>query len=277
MTNIKGTRLKLLCAGVGQLNQRLAKLWAANGGDLLGYRRSAPDASLGFHQRSVDLTTETWPDPSADIIVIAVSAQQRTLEHYRQTYTGTVQQLSRSLSEWTRRPSRVLVVSSTRVYGEGNGSRIDDAATAQTEDPYGQCLLEMEKVVHDLPCESAVVRLSGIYGPGRDWLYRQALKPENDELHNDKWTNRIHIDDAAAAILHIAQLPKLASTYLVSDQKPMKQSEIFQYFRQRAGAKKLTVLSENAVGKRLIPSRLQDSGFKWQYPDAFSGGYDWLF
>jgi len=264
----------LMCAGVGQLNSRVAKLWQSAENNVIGLRKSEPQADAPFEQLSLDLAAQHWPDVGAEYVVIALSALERTVEAYQQAYEQPIMRLIESMSQWRALPQKVVVVSSTRVYGTDQGRVIDDEFLAETEDEYGQILLTMEALVKQLPCEATVVRLSGIYGPGRDWLKRMAIKATLESLTGNHWTNRIHIDDAARAIVHILKLDTIAPHYLVSDLQPTPLVDMYNFFRQNERLELLSPAPEPDGGKRIVPSRLKASGFTWLYPDAFSGGYD---
>lgn len=264
----------LLCAGVGSLNQRVAKLWLQQpSADVLGLRLSASDSRLGFKQISVNLSQSTWPDLGADVVVVALSARERTIEGYRLAYVEPIKRLSESLSTWSKLPKRIIVVSSSRVYGASDGEVIDDTLTPEPADEFGEQLRLMELLVADLPIESVVVRLSGIYGPGRDWLKRQALAATESSQTENNWTNRIHIDDAAQVILFLLQQQTVHSSYIASDNQPVPLLDIYNYFREREGLPHLDIELPVLGGKQLQPTRLKAAGFHWQYPTAFSGGY----
>jgi len=264
---------KLLCVGVGQLNRRVGNIALENQCDVVGIRRSSPDPALGFPQLSLNVSENEWPDVEAETIVVALSAGERSIEAYRNTYVNSINQLSVSLKNWKVLPKRIVVVSSSRVYGENKGEWINDDLPPQTADDYGKILLEMETLVKNLPVPTIIVRLSGIYAPGRDWLKRMALKSDSSIELENSWTNRIHIDDAANAIWHVLNLNTPQPSYIVSDIKPVHKIEMYNYFRDQQGIVELKDRTELIAGKRLSPSRLLSEGFKWQYPDAFSGGY----
>ncbi|EAR07973.1 hypothetical protein [Reinekea blandensis] len=264
---------KLVLAGAGQLNRRIAQRWLRNG-SVEAMRLSTPEPALGFNQVQVDLAQSYWPDLAADILVVALASRgERTLENYRRTYLAPLQRLHESLPQWRHCPSRVLVVSSSRVYGEDAGGIIDDNSQASAGDERAEILLEMEALAQSLPTTVTIARLSGIYGPGRDWLKRRALTAEADS-YADKWTNRIHIDDAAAAIVHLLQVESPRSHYIVSDCEPQTLTTMFNLFRKQEGLPLFDLSAPPQRGKRLSPMALADSGFEWQYPTAFSGGYN---
>ena len=71
----------------------------------------------------------------------------------------------------------------------------------------GRVLLEAERRLAPLQGGS-VLRLSGIYGPGRDAMLRRARAAAAPEA---RWSNRIHVDDAAAALSHLLDHAVLAA------------------------------------------------------------------
>lgn len=267
---------RFLLAGVGDLNRRVARRLLDGGATVTGLRRSTADPTLGFEQRSVDLAIEPWPDVDAEVVIIALSAAQRDAEGYRRGYVQPVQQLGRSLKHWRVLPKRIIVVGSSRVYGASDGRELTEDSPINPSDWGGDCLAEMEAAVDRLPVETTVARLSGIYGPGRDWLRRMAIKADTTPPETNHWTNRIHIEDAAAALVQLARLPALSSRYLVTDRRPAPLFEVLNYLRQRQGLPLLRAVPEAAGGKRLISDRLAATGFEWQYPDYRAGGYDTL-
>lgn len=265
-----------LLAGVGDLNRRVARRLLDQGATVIGLRRSAADPALGFEQRSVDLAIEPWPDVGARVVIMALSAAQRDAEGYRRGYVQPVQQLGRSLQHWRELPERVIVVGSSRVYGASDGRELTEDSPIQPSDWGGDCLAEMEAAVDRLPVDSSVARLSGIYGPGRDWLRRMALKADTAPPETNHWTNRIHVEDAAAALVHLAGLPVLASRYLVTDRQPAPLYEVLNYLREQQGLTRLQKVPDVAGGKRLLSDRLAATGYEWQYPGYQSGGYETL-
>ncbi|WP_394171657.1 hypothetical protein [Saccharospirillum alexandrii] len=267
---------RFLLAGVGDLNRRVARRLLDAGATVTGLRRSAADPALGFEQRSVDLAIEPWPDVGAEVVIIALSAAQRDAEGYRRGYVQPVQQLGRSLQHWRTPPERVIVVGSSRVYGANDGRELTEDSPIHPSDWGGDCLAEMEAAVDRLPVETAVARLSGIYGPDRDWLRRMALNADTTPPQTNHWTNRIHIEDAAAALVHLAFTSTLSSRYLVTDRQSAPLYEVLNYLREQQGYPTLRSVPEVAGGKRLLSDRLAATGFEWQYPTYRSGGYGTL-
>ena len=102
---------------------------------------------------------------------------------------------------------RVLLVSSSAVYGEHGGDWVDESTTPAPPGFNGQVLLEAEQLLAAQPITSIALRLAGLYGPGRLQLLERLRTGEvRVPRALPHWANRIHIDDAAAAIVHLLEL-----------------------------------------------------------------------
>lgn len=263
---------QVLLAGVGDLNRRVARRLLDIGTAVTGFRRSVEDPRLGFRQQSLDLSEQPWPDTGAEAIVVALSAPERTSDGYYRGYVAPIEQLGRSLQHWQRLPQRILVVGSSRVYGVDDGRELTEDSPIEPADWAGERLADMEAAVDALPVQSCVARLSGIYGPGRDWLKRMAVAATERPPERNHWTNRIHIEDAAAALVHLLSVETLPSRMIVTDRQPTPLFEVLNYLRELERLPSLP-MPDVAGGKRLLSERMQHSGFRWQYPDYRSGGY----
>lgn len=264
---------QLLLAGVGDLNKRVARRFLARGLEVTGLRRSQGDPSLGFTQHRIDLAVERWPDVGADWVVMALSAPERSIEGYRLGYVEPVRRLSESLQHWRKLPERIVVVGSSRVYGVDDGRELDENSPIEPADWAGEQLAAMEAEVNALPVPSTVARLSGIYGPGRDWLRRMARSVEENPPKSNHWTNRTHIEDAASALTHIMLEAPYSERYLVTDRRPAPLYEVLNYLRGLEGLAEASFVPEVKGGKRLLSDRLAGTGFEWRFPSYLAGGY----
>jgi nucleoside-diphosphate-sugar epimerase len=99
--------------------------------------------------------------------------------------------------------SRVIYISTTGVYGPHTGEWVDELTPPDPRRDGGRASLAAEQVLsaHSLGRRSVILRLAGIYGPGR--------VPHLDKLHageplpvpSDGWLNLIHVDDAARIVV----------------------------------------------------------------------------
>ena len=92
----------------------------------------------------------------------------------------------------------------------------------------------------------------------------------------DSWTNRIHQDDVAGFIVHLlTKIRQPKPVYLVNDDEPVKQYEVYQWLAQQLGIE-LPETIDKDVGprgsKRCLNNALKDSGYQLQYSN-FREGY----
>lgn len=160
------------------------------------------------------------------------------------------------------RPQRCLFVSSTSVYGQNGGEWVDEDSPAEADAFNGRVLREAEAVCLQCP-ENRVLRLSGITGPGRHRLVNKALLGEGIA---NVWSNRIHIDDAAAALSHLIDRPGTDAVLNVSDDLPCPQLEVANWIRAGQRLPPLQAFSEAPSGRRISNRRLRAAGWVPGYP-----------
>ncbi len=193
----------VLIAGCGDLGTEAGLRFAAAGHRATGWRRhpqNLPDEIAGV---AVDLTG-TLPTIAADtsIVVIATAASERSEAGYRSSYLDVVANVLDTIDRDGIRPDQVLYVSSTAVYGD-QGGPVGEATPTSPATATARVLLEAEELLHSRRPDAIVLRLSGIYGPGRTRLIDQVTSGKARVPSSSQYTNRIHRDDAAAAIVHL--------------------------------------------------------------------------
>jgi nucleoside-diphosphate-sugar epimerase len=126
-----------------------------------------------------------------------------------------------------------LFVSSTSVYAQTDGSSVDELSPAEPERATGKILRKAEEYVLDR--KGTVVRLAGIYGPGRCVPLARLLAGDAIiEGQGERTMNSIYRDDAVSALLLLARL-ETAGIINVVDNCPVSQLEWFRWVAQRAG------------------------------------------
>jgi nucleoside-diphosphate-sugar epimerase len=168
----------------------------------------------------------------------------------------------------------VLFVSSSAVYGEHEGAWVDEDTAPHPLGFNGEVLLEAERRLAAQAVPATVVRLAGLYGPGRlqllDRLRAGRVAVPRERPH---WANRIHVDDAAAAIAHLLLRPTVQPLYLGVDDTPLPLDVLYDHLAGLLGAPLPAAGAPPAgVGsKRLSNARLRASGFAPRWPDARVG------
>ena len=167
-----------------------------------------------------------------------------------------------------------MLVSSTAVYGESNGGLVNEETAPGPTGFNGKALLKMEHNASRCAANLVVVRISGIYGPGRERLISLAAKQGYEvQKFPEYFTNRIHRDDAAAALKHLLVIDKPEALYLASDDEPAAKYEVVDWLAkmQSCVSPKGLTCENGSHGKRVSNQRLRDSGFSLFYPDYKTG------
>jgi nucleoside-diphosphate-sugar epimerase len=104
---------------------------------------------------------------------------------------------ARLLRRLRRPPQRFVYISTTGVYGDRGGRRIDETASLDPITDRARRRVDAESRVRADPWRAAVLRVPGIYGPGRLPLERLQRAIPAPLPAEDVVTNHIHIDDLA--------------------------------------------------------------------------------
>jgi nucleoside-diphosphate-sugar epimerase len=267
---------RVLLAGCGDLGLRVARQLLARGDDVWALRRQPPaHASGGVHWVRADLRQ---PDSLRALpvgitqLVYLPTPDRRDPAAYRATFVTGLRQLLEALDHATLR--RALLVSSSAVYGDHGDEWVDERTPPAPLGFNGEVLLEAEQLLAAQPALSIVLRLAGLYGPGRLQLLARLRA---GQLHVPRarphWANRIHVDDAAAAIAHLLQLVDPLPLYLGVDSTPLSLDVLYDHLTALLDMPPVAAGAAPAgVGsKRLSNARLRASGFVPRWPDARAG------
>jgi nucleoside-diphosphate-sugar epimerase len=267
---------RILLAGCGDLGERVAQRLRAHGDEVWALRRQPPvRGGHGIHWLRGDLTDPAslreLPAGITRLVYLPAPAT-RDKAAYRAIFVDGLRYLLDALDR--RKLGRVLFVSSSAVYGEHDGDWVDEATPTDPPGFNGAVLLEAEQWLAQQSLPSTVLRLAGLYGPGRLQLIERLragqLRVPRETPH---WANRIHVDDAAAAVAHLLQLKSPQPLYLGVDDTPMPLDELYDFLAALIDA---PLPAEGAApagvgSKRLRNAQLRASGWAPQWPDAREG------
>ena len=269
----------VLMVGCGDLGSRIGLRLAERGHRVLALRRDAAKVPAPLTGLSVDLTTDVpaLPDLSLRFLVVALTARPRTEEAYRATYVDGMRRALDAVAATGRLPERAVLVSSTGVHGEPqDGSPVTEDTPPAPADGPARMLLEAEQLFHERLPHGTVLRCSGLYAGDSTRLLDRVR--EGADPDPGRWTNRIHRDDAAAAVVHLLTRTEAPDpVYLGNDDEPALLGDAAREVARLLGEDPPPAADATAGtdatphGKRISNARLRASGWTPAYPTYREG------
>lgn len=231
---------RLLIFGCGFLGSRVAQQWRERGGTVAAVTRSTEKASQlaaqGIEPIVADLMRpETLTAlPSASRVLYCVGYDRSSSWSKESLY---IDGLTHVLEALQGRIDRFAYVSSTSVYGQDDGSWIDETSTTDPTTEGGRICLAAEQRLRERVHHATILRMSGLYGPDRLLARVDQLRAGEPIGGNpEAWLNLVHGDDAARACVAALSAPSPGPLYLVSDDRPLTRREYFTALAQQVGA-----------------------------------------
>ena len=135
--------------------------------------------------------------------------------------------LRRFLRQQAPRDLRLVYVSTSGVYGDCAGAWIDEDAPLRPLSLRAQRRLDAEQALAQWGGDFVVLRVPGIYGPGRLPVERLQKRLPVVRAEESPFTNRIHSEDLAEAALHAAAHGQAGAAYNISDGHPTTMCDYF--------------------------------------------------
>ena len=222
-----------LIFGCGYLGERVARLWRDTGHEVATVTRSAERAArlagLGLRPIVADIASNGVipPLPPFDTVLFAVGHDRQSPQSIHDVYLEGLRHALTALLDSVR---RFIYISSTGVYAQTDGEWVDeDSATEPTRDGGRACLAAEQLLAeHPLGRRAIVLRLAGLYGPGRIPLRRQIEAGEPLATPSDGFLNLIHVDDAAQIVLLAETHAPPPQCFVISDGHPVPRSEYYE-------------------------------------------------
>jgi nucleoside-diphosphate-sugar epimerase len=273
---------RVLIAGCGYVGTALGERLAAAGHTVWGLRRDPSRLPASIRPLAGDLNAPGGlPDlPGAvDTVFYTVGASGFSEAAYRAAYVDGLARLLSGLQGAGLAPARLVYTSSTGVYGQGDGAWLDEGSPATPERFSGRVLLEGEAVALNGPFPAVVLRLGGIYGPGRARLVASVRDGSAACIAGQtSYLNLIHRDDCAGALAHLMDLPDPAPVYLGVDHCPMERCALLHWIARSLGLPAPPTVAGGADSepqrggnRRFRNDRLVQSGYTFRHPTFESG------
>ena len=280
---------RLVVFGAGYIGGYVAMAAVARGLRVTALTRNASRAAAlrdaGVKTVVADLAGPEWLEQipaGADFVLNSVSSGGGGLEGYRHSYVNGLQRII----EWTRRGrvGTMVYTSSTSVYPQGDGAEVDETATTQPAHERAALLLEAEALALSAGEEvgrTFILRLAGIYGPGRHYLLDQIRSGQTLAGAGAHRLNLAHRDDIAAAITACFTAPETVpgGIFNVADDHPAPKAEVAGWLATQLG-RPMPLFDPQTAGDRRAPTPdrvilnhklKQVLGWQPAHPDFHSG------
>ncbi len=256
---------RLVIFGCGYVGAAVARVAVARGLKVTVLTRNAAKAealrSDGVGDVIVDdLASDAWHERiegGADYVLNCVSSGGGGIEGYRRSYLEGMA----SVVAWLRArggAGAVIYTSSTSVYPQDGGVTVDENAP-MGGDERAQVLIATERTLleaEDAATARVVLRLAGIYGPGRHHLLEQVRAGEVAG-RPDYHLNLAYRDDIAAAVRAAWGAGAGAHIFNVADDGAATKGEMVAWLAARIGVAAPVFSGAPAGGRRAVtPDRI---------------------
>jgi nucleoside-diphosphate-sugar epimerase len=235
-----------LIFGCGYLGERMARRWRTLEYDVAIVTRSSTRADVfrqqGYKAIVADITRPaTLVDlPDAETVMFSVGFDRSAGQSIEEVYARGLRNVLAALSYGT---GRLIYISTTGVYGNAGGEWIDEDTPPDPQRDGGRASLAAERALaeHPLGKNAVILRLAGIYGPGRI-PFRSLLRAGAPiPAVSQGSLNLIHVADAVATVLAATDANLESSStgpriFCVSDGHPVERGEYYGEVARRIGA-----------------------------------------
>ena len=236
----------VLFVGCGQVGRRLAAdLGKAR---VTGLVRSPESASM-LQQEGIaalrcdlDLTPSVeLPTDGADLYYLAPPPRQGTKDTRLQNFLAALEQ--------SGQPRRLVYLGTTGVYGDCSGEWVDEHRPIRPRVDRALRRADAERQLRqwqqEKGTELVLLRVAGIYGPGKLPLERLRAGRPMIPPEQAPWTNRIHLDDLVQVLVAAMQRGRSGGVYNVSDGQPGNMADYFNAVADHAGLPRPPLIDMN--------------------------------
>jgi len=222
---------RVFIAGCGYIGGRLARIWQQRGAAVSCTVRS-PEKGEALAVEKIQVLAEAFDDPSG----ITLPDLSGVMLYYLVPPPGGGTTDTRARNFVSRlqqngRPAKIVYMSATSVYSETRGGVVTEDSPAEPVSAMGKRRRDAERAfldygaANDVPV--VVLRVSGIYGPGRLPLMQISQGQPLLREEESGPSNRIHADDLAEICVAAAERGAAGEVYNVSDGHPTSMTSYF--------------------------------------------------
>ncbi|WP_017718009.1 SDR family oxidoreductase [Kamptonema formosum] len=199
--------------------------------------------------------------------------KQVDAEGYEKTYLGTAENLVAALKH-SPAVKQLIYTSSCAVCGNRNGEWVSEESPLSPANRQAEILRDTEQVLLGAAGESlqvCILRLGGIYGPGREIRKRFNVCGKTLPGSGDNFTNWIHLDDIAGAV-EFALANRLQGIYNLVNDEPVLARELADRVCVRYGFAKIqwepAEHNSRSYSLRVSNQKLKAAGYRFTHSET---------
>lgn len=228
---------KVWIMGCGDIGRRVGKLYQQEGIKAIGWVRSEESLQLGLQQGLVMRQGDVDQGSYFSIFALDEALVYWFMPPPPQGECDD--RIRRFLKGVDAAPKRVVLISTTGVYGDCGGRWIDETEPLKPLAARAKRRVDAETAVQEWAArfggECVILRVPGIYAPDR--LPLERLKRAEPVLRAEEapWTNRIHADDLARVCKRAMEVAPSGAIYNATDGHPSTMTDYFNCVADYAG------------------------------------------
>ncbi len=274
--------MHLVIFGCGYSGTAIAKAFLADGFRVSGTTRSQEKAAA---LRAQGIETFVFDGETLEpALVDAVRSATHLVQSIAPRDAGdpVLKLMDERIGDLMPQLTWIGYLSTVGVYGDHKGNWVGEDVACVPVSGRSKERLEAEAAWTEigvrLGIPAAVLRLSGIYGPGRNAFVNLARGTARRLIKKDQVFNRIRVEDIGASTRFLAEC-KLGGIYNVTDDRPGPPQDVIVEAARLMGVEpppeqafetaELTPMARSFYGenKRVSNARLKASGFVFSFPE----------
>ena len=278
---------RLLIVGVGDVARRALPALVARYDTLAMVRAVGSAAPTGVRLAIGDLD---HPETLAPFAGAAELVLHRAPPDETGAGDARTRNLITALSGAPMLPRRLVYISTSGVYGDCGGARVDESRAVNPGTPRAARRVDAERAVTEWGAaagvQTTILRVPGIYAADRLPVERVKRGTPVLRAEDDVYTNHVHADDLATICVRALEPDAPPGIYNVADDSELKMGEWFDLVADRFGLARPPrvsraeaarviapmLLSFMSESRRLVNRRLKEAlGIRLRYPTVFEG------
>ncbi|MCM0592649.1 MAG: NAD-dependent epimerase/dehydratase family protein [Gloeotrichia echinulata IR180] len=270
--------MNIAIIGCGYVGYAVAKYWQEKTNFVVTVTTTTPERVPTLKAVAAEVIVTQGNDPEGlkaalqnqDVVLLSVGAKGANT--YEEAYLQTAKTLVSILPQITS-VRQLIYTGSYSVYGDRNGAFVDEETPVAPSNRNSEIMRETEEIllsISNANLRICILRLGGIYGPGRELVkifgrVAGTTRPGN----GDDITNWIHLDDIVGAI-EFARQQELQDIYNVVDDGHLISRELIDGVLKKHDLPPIiwdaSLKSNRPYNPWVSNQKIKDAGYKLIYP-----------